>query len=74
MKIIEKIGIYDDENRDPRGIVHSTAYKCLITGAISKMESGDDSKKVELYPIGKINELDLAFDHKDILKDTDILK
>ena len=74
VKIVEKIGIYDDENRDPRGTVHSTAFKCGITGDISKMESGDDSKMVELYPIRKVNDLDLAFDHKEILKDADIIK
>ena len=74
VKIVEKIGIYDDENRDPRGTVHSTAFKCVITGALSKMESGDDSKMVELYPIRKVNDLDLAFDHKEILKDADIIK
>jgi len=74
VKIIKKIGVYNDENRDPRGSVHSTAYKCVISGNISKMDSGDDSKMVELYPIGKLNELDLAFDHKEILKDADVLK
>ena len=74
VKIIKKIGVYNDENRDPRGTVHSTAFKCVISGNISNMESGDDSKTVELYPIEKLNELDLAFDHKEILKDADVLK
>ena len=74
VKIVEKIGLYDDENRDPRGIVHSTAYKCVIYSDISKMESGDDSKMVELFPARKLTQLDMAFDHKEILKDADVLK
>jgi len=73
VKIVDKIGIYDDEDRDPRGLIHSTAFKCVVVGDISKMESGDDSKMVELFPIEKVNELDLAFDHKEILKDANIL-
>jgi len=72
VKIVDKIGIYDDEDRDPRGLIHSTAYKCVVVGDISKMQSGDDSKMVELIPIEKINELELAFDHKDIIRDADI--
>ena len=74
VKIVDKIGIYDDEHRDPRGLVHSTAFKCVVIGDISKMESGDDSKMVELFPIEKVNKMELAFDHKEILKDADILK
>ena len=74
VKIVDKIGIYDDEHRDPRGLVHSTAFKCVVIGDISKMESGDDSKMVELFPIEKVNKIELAFDHKEILKDADILK
>ena len=73
VKIVDKIGIYDDEDRDPRGLIHSTAFKCVVVGDISKMESGDDSKMVELFPLEKVNELDLAFDHKEILKDANIL-
>lgn len=74
VKIVDKIGLYDDEHRDPRGPVHSTAFKCVVIGDISKMESGDDSKMVELFPIRKVNELELAFDHKEILKDAGVLK
>ena len=74
VKIVDKIGVYDDEHRDPRGLVHSTAFKCVVIGDISKMESGDDSKMVELFPIEKVNKMELAFDHKEILKDADILK
>jgi 8-oxo-dGTP diphosphatase len=72
VKIVEKIGIYDEEGRDPRGNVHSTAYKCIITGSISLMKSGADSKDVELIPIEKLKDMELAFDHKKIITEAKI--
>ncbi|MFX1381771.1 MAG: NUDIX domain-containing protein [Promethearchaeota archaeon] len=74
IKIVNKIGVFDEEGRDPRGKIHSTAYKCKIISDTSEMHSGDDSKKVELFPIEKIKNLELAFDHKKILKVANIIK
>jgi hypothetical protein len=37
------------------------------------MRSGDDSKKVELIPKNQLNVIELAFDHKKILKDANLL-
>jgi 8-oxo-dGTP diphosphatase len=74
VEIIEKIGIYDEEGRDPRGNIHSTAFKCMITGDISVMKSGKDSKDVELIPIEMLKDMELAFDHKKILKDAHIIE
>jgi len=73
VKILHKIGLYNEEGRDPRGIIHSTAYKCSIIGDITKMRSGDDSKKVELIPKNQLKDIELAFDHKKILKDANLL-
>ncbi|MHA2181040.1 MAG: NUDIX domain-containing protein [Promethearchaeota archaeon] len=74
VKIIAKIGIYDEEGRDPRGNVHSTAFKCVISGDISAMKSGEDSKDVELVPLELLKDMELAFDHKKILKDSKVFK
>ena len=74
VKIIEKIGIYNEEGRDPRGNVHSTAFKCMIIGDVSAMKSSTDSKDVELIPIEKLKDMELAFDHKKIIKDAKIFK
>ena len=74
VKILHKIGLYTKEGRDPRGNIHSTAYKCSIIGDIAQMKSGDDSKEVELIPKNKLQFIKLAFDHKEILEDTKFLK
>ncbi len=71
VKIEKKIGTFDAPDRDPRGKIISKAYKCsIITG---KMESGDDSFAVERIPIEKLKDIELAFDHKKILKDANVL-
>jgi 8-oxo-dGTP diphosphatase len=74
VKIIEKIGFYNEEGRDPRGNVHSTAYKCMIIGDVSLMKSGLESEEVKLVSIEKLIDMELAFDHKEILKDAKIFK
>ncbi len=74
VEIKYKIGIYTEKGRDPRGNIHSIAYKCTIIGDISELRSGDDSKKVEIIPKEKLKDIDLAFDHKKILEDAKLLK
>ena len=73
VKILHKIGLYTEEGRDPRGTIHSIAYKCSIIGDITKMRSGDDSKKVELIPKNQLKNMELAFDHKKILEDANLI-
>jgi len=74
VKVEYKIGVYDKEGRDPRGNIHTTAYKCWIIGDTSDMRGGDDSKKAELIPIDKLKTIELAFDHKKILEDANLIK
>ncbi|MHA2288741.1 MAG: NUDIX domain-containing protein [Promethearchaeota archaeon] len=68
-----KLGVYNREGRDPRGNIHTTAYKCRIIGDTSNMRGGDDSKKAELIPLDQLNTLELAFDHKEILRDAKLV-
>jgi len=70
IKISYKIGYYEKEGRDPRGNIHSTAFKCKIIGGTKNLRSGDDSKEVELIPIEKVKNMNLAFDHENIIKDS----
>ncbi len=73
VKIEKKIGTFDEPNRDPRGKIISKAFKCSIIGDLSRMESGDDSSDIERIPINKLKDIDLAFDHKKILKQANLL-
>ncbi|TFG29052.1 MAG: NUDIX hydrolase [Promethearchaeota archaeon] len=71
--IVKKIGVFDKEGRDPRGKIISTAFKCRIIGDSSKIKGGTDSATAKFFPKEKIKNLDLAFDHRDILKEAGIL-
>ena len=72
VEIINKIGVYDQKGRDPRGKIVSTAFKCRLVRDLSRMVGGDDVATAEAIPIDKIRTMDLAFDHKKILKDAGI--
>jgi len=74
VKIIGKVGYYDEVGRDPRGRVETTAFKCVIMGDPSEMRSGDDSKHVEIISKDRLKTIELAFDHAKILRDAGILK
>jgi 8-oxo-dGTP diphosphatase len=73
VEIIKKIGTYDQKGRDPRGRVVSTAFKCRIVKDVSRLKGGDDAIVAEAIEIDKIKLIDLAFDHKQILKDAGVL-
>jgi 8-oxo-dGTP diphosphatase len=73
VEIEDKIGTYDQKGRDPRGRIVSTAFKCRLVKDLSKMAGGDDATVAEAIPIEKVKTMDLAFDHKRILKDAGVL-
>jgi len=73
VEIIKKIGTYDQKGRDPRGRIVSTAFKCRIVKDLSRLKGGDDAIVAEAIEIDKIKLMDLAFDHKQILKDAGVL-
>lgn len=60
---LKLINIFSDPKRDPRGHVLSTAYYVKITRG--KLLAGSDASEVKVFK--KIPK-DLAFDHKEILK------
>ena len=72
--IIEKIGIYDQERRDPRGNVHSTAYRCIVIGNISEMQTGEETEEVKLFSKEQVKDMALAFDHKNMLRDAKFIE
>jgi 8-oxo-dGTP diphosphatase len=72
IKIKEKIGIFDAPGRDPRGNIHSTAYKCIVNDTTS-MSSGDDSIEVYLIPKDQLKNIELAFDHKKIINEANLI-
>ena len=74
VKIISKIGTYDQKGRDPRGKIVSTAFKCRVIKDLSMLKEGDDASRVEIIPIDQLKNFEFAFDHNQILRDAGVLK
>lgn len=66
IKITGILGVYSDEDRDPRGHICSIVFVCQSD---ESPVAGDDAKEIEWIEINEINSCDLAFDHKMILQD-----
>jgi len=74
IKIIKLIGVFSDPKRDPRGHNVSIAFLCESATKNEKPMALDDAAALELVSISNIKSLDLAFDHKEIIKCSGILK
>lgn len=60
------MGVYSKPGRDPRGHVISICYKASATG---KEKGGTDASDAAFFTPAEIKDLELAFDHKDIIAD-----
>ena len=74
VKIVSKIGTYDQKGRDPRGKIVSTAFRCRPAKGLLMLQEGDDALRVEIVPIDQLKNLEFAFDHNQILRDAGVLK
>lgn len=74
ISVIKKIGYYDDPDRDPRGKVHSTAYICKVSNSDYQLKGRTDALSAEFIAIKDLEKISLAFDHREILKDADLIK
>jgi 8-oxo-dGTP diphosphatase len=71
IELIKLVGVYSDPNRDPRGHTVTVAFTSKITGG--KLKSDSDAKDAKFIEIESISDMDLAFDHKKILKDPELM-
>jgi len=66
------VGVYSDPTRDPRGHVISICYLCEeIRGSLA---ADTDAKVVKTFTAEEFATLDLAFDHRLMLRDAGILE
>ncbi len=68
VRIIEKIGVYDDPERDPRGLVTTTAFLGEVVGT-KELKVSEEAIDVVWKSIDELKGVDLAFDHEFILRD-----
>lgn len=71
IKLTKLVGVYSDPERDPRGHTVTIAYLAEIVGGT--LSSDSDAKDAKFIEVNELKNLKLAFDHKIILKDSEIL-
>ncbi|MEW6419409.1 MAG: NUDIX hydrolase [Nitrospirota bacterium] len=65
VELLRQFHTYSDPKRDPR---HHTITTVFIAKAEGKAIAGDDAKGIGIFTKGTLPE-QIAFDHRDILKD-----
>ena len=68
------IGVFSAPNRDPRGHNISIAFLCEPLTGSEKPMAKDDAQSLEIVNFTDISSLNLAFDHKDIIIASGIIK
>lgn len=67
---VKHFGVYDRLGRDKRGWIISNAHYAIVPEhKLVKRRAGDDAVEVGLFSMDEVFELDLAFDHREIIDD-----
>jgi len=65
---IKHFGVYDKPGRDDRGWVITNAHYAIVPEySLSKRAANDDAAEVDLFTLEEALNLDLAFDHYEII-------
>lgn len=68
---LEHFGVYDQPGRDPRGWIISNAHFAIVPeDKLKYRQANDDADEVQLFSIKEVLNLDLAFDHAQIITDS----
>jgi 8-oxo-dGTP diphosphatase len=63
---LEQFHTYSDPSRDPRFHTITTVFSARAEGS---PRAGDDAAAVQVIPIGQMEDLQFAFDHRQVLRD-----
>lgn len=64
-----QVATYGDPGRDPRGWCVTVAYAALVPDTDLGVKAADDAVDARWFELTKLHELQLAFDHKVIIRD-----
>ena len=67
VKIIKMVGVFSDPKRDPRGHTVTVAFLCEPLTDHEEPKAQDDAAALEIISLNKIPEMEIAFDHKEII-------
>jgi 8-oxo-dGTP diphosphatase len=67
---IKHFGTFDKPGRDPRGwIIANAHYAIVLESELKKRKAADDASDVALFSMAEVKNLELAFDHKEIIEE-----
>lgn len=67
---IKHFGVYDKPGRDKRGWIITNAHYAIVHKQILiNRKAADDADDVQLFTLEEIEQLDLAFDHREVIRD-----
>jgi len=67
VELIDLVNVYSTPDRDPRGHTVTVAY--TAKGDMSVKKADSDAADIAIFSPEKLDEIDLAFDHEEIIKD-----
>lgn len=67
VELTKLVGVYSDPNRDPRG--HTVTVVFLAKGNFDDRKADDDAEDIDIFSFEDLKNIDLAFDHGEIIKD-----
>ena len=67
VELIDLVNVYSKPDRDPRGHTVTVAY--TAKGDLSNGKADDDAKDIGIFNVSELDEIPLAFDHAEIIRD-----
>ncbi len=67
VELIDLVNVYSKPDRDPRGHTVTVAY--IAKGDFDTRKADDDAKDINVFNARELDEIELAFDHEQIIKD-----
>jgi 8-oxo-dGTP diphosphatase len=74
VKITNLLGVYSDPERDPRGHTVSIAFLCEPVTDHENPQAQDDAADLDVIPLENLRNIQMAFDHMNIVKDAGLVE
>ncbi len=67
VELKDLVNVYSKPNRDPRR--HTVTVAFTAKGDIASRKADSDASDIDIFSPNELDELNIAFDHKEIIKD-----
>ena len=67
VELIDLVNVYSKPDRDPRG--HTVTVAHTAKGDFESKRADSDAKEIGIFNADELDEINLAFDHEQIIKD-----